>query len=114
MKNACCIVITTAPDSGTAERLAGGILEERLAACIHLHDIRSRYVWEGKLKRDDETMLWIKTKESRYEKLEAYILEHHPYDLPEIIKVPVTGGLAGYLDWIGRTTGESGAQEKTL
>jgi len=114
MKNNYCIVIATAPDDSVAESLAEGILSERLAACIHLHDIRSRYVWEGKLSRDEEIVLWIKTQESQYGRLEAYIQEHHPYDLPEILKVPVTGGLPGYLDWLGESTGGSGSPEETL
>ncbi len=114
MKSRYCIVITTAPEDSVAESLVEGILSERLAACIHLHDIRSRYVWEGKLSRDEEIVLWIKTQESQYDRLEAYIQEHHPYDLPEILKVPVTDGLPGYLDWLGESTGGSDAPEKAL
>ena len=112
MKNtAYCIVMTTAPDAAVAETLAEGLLQERLAACIHIQDIRSRYVWEGKLCKEQETALWIKTLEKHYERIETYILERHPYDLPEIIKVPVTGGLPGYLKWLADRAGSSGASQ---
>ncbi len=107
-----CLVITTAPDSSVAEKLAEGLLNERLAACIHMQDIRSRYLWENKLCRKEETVLWIKTLERQYSAIEAYILEHHPYDLPEIIKVPVTGGLSGYLEWVAVTSGGSSGTSK--
>ena len=106
-----CLVITTAPDAGTAEKLAEGLLSERLAACIHMQDIRSRYVWENRLCRAEETVLWIKTSERNYERIEEYLLERHPYDLPEIIRIPVDGGLAGYLNWIDMTASGSGSTQ---
>lgn len=103
-----CLVITTAPDKEVAGKLSEGLLTEGLAACIHMQDIDSRYLWEKKLCREQETVLWIKTLEEHYGSIEAYILRHHPYDLPEIIKVPVTGGLPGYLKWIADTAAGSG------
>lgn len=106
-----CLVLTTTPDAAVAETLAEGLLQERLAACIHMQDIRSRYVWENKLCKEQETALWIKTLEKHYERIEAYILEHHPYDLPEIIRVPITGGLPGYLKWLTDITGGSGSSQ---
>ena len=110
-KTQYCLVKTTAPDASVAEKLAEGLLKERLAACIHMQDIRSRYVWEKKLCREEETVLWIKTLEKHYDRIEAYILEHHPYDLPEIIRVPITGGLPGYLKWLADITGKSGSSQ---
>lgn len=106
-----CLVITTAPDKEVAGKLAEGLLTEGLAACIHMQDIDSRYLWEKKLCREQETVLWIKTLEKHYDSIETYILQHHPYDLPEIIKVPVTGGLPGYLKWIADTAAGSGASQ---
>ncbi len=99
------MVITTAPDREVAEKLAEGILGNRLAACVQMAEIRSFYIWEGKLQKEGEVALYIKTTEACYGNLEAHIKEHHPYDVPEIIKLPITGGLAGYLDWIDLTTG---------
>jgi periplasmic divalent cation tolerance protein len=99
------MVITTAPNREIAEKLAEGILESRLAACVQMAEIRSFYIWEGALQKEGEVALSIKTTEACYCNLEAHILEHHPYDVPEIIKLSITGGLPSYLDWIDSSTG---------
>jgi len=98
------MVIITAPDREEAENLADGILNNRLAACVQMADIRSFFLWEGAMQKESEVALYIKTTEARYSGLEAYIREYHPYDVPEIIKLPVTGGLPGYLNWLDSTT----------
>jgi len=105
MGNSYCMVITTAPNREEAEKLAEGILGNSLAACVQMTDIRSFFLWDGALQRDKEVVLTIKTTEKRYPELEAYIAEYHSYDVPEVIKVPVTGGLPGYLSWLDATTG---------
>jgi periplasmic divalent cation tolerance protein len=99
-----CIVITTTPCREEAENLAEGILDNRLAACVQMADIRSFFLWEGAMQKESEVALYIKTTEARYSDLEAYILESHSYDMPEIITLPVTGGLPGYLNWLDATT----------
>ena len=99
------MVITTAPNREIAEKLAEGILGNHLAACVQMAEIRSFYIWEGTLQKEGEVALFIKTTEACYCNLEAYILERHPYDVPEIIKLPITGGLPAYLDWIESITG---------
>ena len=99
-----CVVITTAPNRDVAENLAEGILDNRLAACVQMADIRSFFIWEGKLQKEGEVALYIKTTEARYCDLEAHILEHHPYDVPEIIMLPITAALPAYLEWINVTT----------
>ena len=104
MESRDCIVITTAPDREEAEKLAEGILDNRLAACVQMADIRSFFLWEGAMQKESEVALYIKTTEARYSDLEAYIQEYHSYDVPEIIKLPVTGGLPGYLNWLDSTT----------
>jgi periplasmic divalent cation tolerance protein len=104
MNGSYCMVITTAPDREEAENLADGILNNRLAACVQMADIRSFFLWEGALQKESEVALYIKTTEARYNALEAYIQEYHPYDVPEIIKLPIAGGLPGYLDWLDSTT----------
>ena len=111
MKKDYCMVITTAPDRKEAEILAEGIVGSRLAACVQLTDIRSFFLWEKGLKRENEVALSIKTTEKRYSDLEAFILQNHPYDLPEIIKLPITGGLPGYLDWLDSNTRGSSKPE---
>jgi len=102
-----CMVITTAPDRDEAEKLAQGILENRLAACVQLSDIRSFFFWEGEIQNDDEVSLFIKTTGTRYPDLESYIREYHPYEVPEIIQLPITGGLPEYLAWLDATTGDN-------
>lgn len=99
-----CMVITTAPDREEAEKLAQGILENRLAACVQLSDIRSFFFWEGEVQNDDEVSLFIKTTSKRYPDLESYIREYHPYEVPDIIQLPITGGLPEYLSWLDATT----------
>jgi periplasmic divalent cation tolerance protein len=98
------MVITTTPCREEAENLAEGILDNRLAACVQMADIRSFFLWEGAMQKESEVALYIKTTEARYSDLEAYILESHSYDMPEIITLPVTGGLPGYLNWLDATT----------
>lgn len=101
-----CMVITTAPDREEAEKLARGILENRLAACVQLSDISSFFFWDAAIQEDDEVSLFIKTTTKRYPALESYIRDYHPYDVPEIIQLPITTGLPEYLAWLDATTGQ--------
>lgn len=103
-ESAYCMVITTAPDRDEAEKLAQGILENRLAACVQLSDIRSFFFWEGEIQNDDEVSLFIKTTGKRYPGLESYIRDYHSYEVPEIVRLPITGGLPEYLAWLDATT----------
>ncbi|MGB0130537.1 divalent-cation tolerance protein CutA [Chlorobium sp.] len=105
MNEEYCMVVTTIPGREEAEQLAEGILGNRLAACIQMTGIRSFFLWEGAMQREAEMLLLIKTTAERYSALESYISEYHPYDVPEIIRIPVTAGLPGYLSWIASTTG---------
>ena len=73
---------------------------ERLAACVQITPVRSRYVWKGALQRDDEVLLVIKTREELFEALRARIRALHSYATPEILMLPVTSGDAGYLAWL--------------
>jgi periplasmic divalent cation tolerance protein len=109
MESSYCMAITTAPRREEAETLAEGILGNRLAACVQMADIRSFFFWEGAMQKESEVALYIKTTEARYSDLEAYIQDNHPYDVPEIIKLPITGGLPGYLNWLDSTTALPGA-----
>lgn len=101
------MIITTAPNREEAEQLAQGILENRLAACVQLTDIRSFFFWEGQIQNDDEVSLFIKTTTKRYAALESYIRDYHPYDVPEIVQLPITGGSPEYLAWLDATTSSS-------
>lgn len=99
-----CLVITTCGNQEEAEQLAGSIIETKLAACIQLSDIRSYYFWDGKVNNDPEVLLFIKTRNDLYPDLEAHIQTHHSYEVPEIIRLPIDGGLPAYLGWIGEVT----------
>ncbi len=95
------LVWTNLPDRAAAERLAEAVVEKRLAACANiLAPCRSVYRWKGAVQRDEEHPVLIKTTGERYAALEAAIRALHPYELPEIIAVPIERGLAAYLDWV--------------
>ena len=99
------MVITTCADKASAKQLANIIVQQRLAACAQLIPIESVYVWEGEVCSEDETILLIKTKTALFDKLSAAIIENHSYEVPEIIKLPITGGHPDYLSWIDETIG---------
>ena len=105
MPNDCCIVITTFADDANGQQIIDALLEQRLAACVQVMPMQSWYRWQGKVNCDAEKLMLIKTKRSLYPKVQEAILARHAYDLPEIIQTPVTDGLPGYLDWIGRECG---------
>ncbi|MDR3323052.1 MAG: divalent-cation tolerance protein CutA [Zoogloeaceae bacterium] len=99
------LVITHLPDAATAERLATLLVENGLAACVNLlAPCRSVYRWQGRLETAAEIPLFIKTRADRYEALQTAIRDLHPYDLPEIIALPIIDGLPAYLDWVHRET----------
>lgn len=84
-----------------ADQLATALVEEQLAACVNvLPGIQSVYRWQGALERSAETLLLAKTTSDRYPALETRLRALHPYDLPEIIALPVERGLPGYLAWV--------------
>jgi periplasmic divalent cation tolerance protein len=86
---------------GTAEDLAKRLVASRLAACVNiLPGLTSVYEWKGAVERDSELLLLAKTTEARYPALEQALRRDHPYELPEIICVPIVAGLSGYLQWI--------------
>lgn len=98
---AVLLVITNLPDRASAETLAALLVDGRLAACVNiLAPARSVYRWAGRVEHAEEVPLLIKTTEARYAALETAIRGHHPYELPEIVAVPVTLGLPAYLAWV--------------
>ena len=102
------LVLTSLPDRAAAERLAEALVAQRLAACVNLlAPCRSVYRWKGELQRDEEHPLLAKTTTERYPAMEAAIRAGHPYELPEIIAVPIERGLPAYLAWIAAETGPS-------
>ena len=102
------LVLTSVPDAEHAETIAHRLIEERCAACVSIGaPVRSLYHWRGKTETANEVPLTIKTTAGSYEQVERLIRELHPYDLPEIIALPISAGLAPYLDWIAAETERS-------
>ena len=102
------LVLTNLPDRAAAERLAGALIEKRLAACVNiLAPCHSVYRWKDAVQHDEEHPMLIKSTVEAYPALEAAIRAGHPYELPEIIAVPIEHGLPAYLDWVAAQTGAS-------
>lgn len=99
-----CVVITTCGNREEAEKLAGLIVENQLAACVQLSSITSYYTWDGQMNKDPEIRILIKTRTQLYDELEKFIKENHSYDVPEIIELPIQSGSKEYLSWIDEVT----------
>lgn len=101
MPDAVLLCYCSCPDAASAHALAEAVVGEGLAACVnHLPGIRSTYRWKGEVTTDSEELLLIKTTEARFPALKERILALHPYELPELIAVPVVQGHQAYLDWV--------------
>jgi len=99
------LVLCTCPDRETAEQIAGLLVSEKLAACVTLTPpVTSVFDWGGRREHAAEVLLLAKTAKGRYEEIERRILELHPYELHEIIALPVEQGLAGYVTWVEQCT----------
>ncbi len=102
-------VETTTDSREEASRLAKSVIEARLAACAQIMGpITSTYWWDDQVEQDDEWMIVMKTSADRTEALTAHIGEHHSYDVPEVVAVPITGGSSAYLSWVTDETREGG------
>lgn len=99
--SACQIVLTTCPDAETAGRIARALVEERLAACVNiLPPMRSVYRWKGQVEEANEQLLVIKSVTAQFTALRDRLRALHPYELPEIVAVPILDGLPEYLAWL--------------
>lgn len=99
------LILTNLPDEASARALATSLINDRLAACVNiLAPCRSVYRWQGQVENGEEIPLLIKTSEARYADLERAIRARHPYELPEIIAVPIAHGLPEYLAWVSSET----------
>ncbi|MCB5185684.1 divalent-cation tolerance protein CutA [Methylobacillus gramineus] len=99
------LVLTNLPDQNSAEKIAEHLIANQLAACVNLlAPCTSIYHWQGKIERAEEIPLLIKTTLQNYPAIEEAIQALHPYELPEIIHVPITGGLPAYLTWLHQET----------
>lgn len=98
------IVLCTAPPGGS-EKIAKALVEERLAACVNVSQVRSYFSWEGKSCDEAEELMIVKTEMKLVERIKARIKALHSYELPEIIIIPIAGGDERYLQWIGQSVG---------
>jgi periplasmic divalent cation tolerance protein len=99
------LVFTNLPDRPAAERLADTLVQQNLAACVNiLAPCRSVYRWKDAVQHDEEHPMLIKTTRERYAALEQALRQGHPYELPEIIAVPIERGLPAYLEWVAAQT----------
>ena len=104
------IVITTLPDDESFEALARSLLSQGLIACANgLPGARSVYRWQGDIETASETLVLFKTRTDLIGEVTAAIRREHPYELPEVVAVPVTGGLAEYIAWIEKETQAAGS-----
>ncbi len=95
------LVLNTCPNVAVAKTLAGRIIDRKLAACVNiLPNIISVYEWQGEREQSDESLLLIKTTQAQYLRLEAFIVDEHPYELPEVVAVGISSGLPDYLAWL--------------
>ncbi|XP_004521050.1 protein CutA homolog [Ceratitis capitata] len=98
------VAFVTTPDEKLAKKLAQGLVERKLAACVNIiPQIQSIYMWEGKVNEDNEYLMMIKTRTSRVDELVKFVRENHSYSVAEVITLPIEKGNAPYLNWIAQT-----------
>ena len=102
------LILTNCPDEESANAIALALVESKLAACVNiLPRVQSVYRWQGVVESATEIPLFIKSTVTNYPALEAAIRERHPYDVPEIIALPIQAGLPAYLNWVAAETVQS-------
>ena len=95
------MVFITAPGEDDAAAIAKSLVEARLAACVNIvNNVRSIYTWQGKIEDDSEVLMTVKTRKGLFQALSDKVKELHPYDVPEIIAVPIVEGSEEYIQWI--------------
>ncbi|MFM2429612.1 MAG: hypothetical protein RLZZ511_825 [Cyanobacteriota bacterium] len=99
-----CIVFVTVPNETSARTIAQSLLQAKLAACIKSFGVDSCYHWAGEVQQDKEFQLMIKTQRSCFEQLVTHLSAIHPYELPEIVAIPIIAGAMPYLNWIEQST----------
>jgi periplasmic divalent cation tolerance protein len=102
MENQFIVVLISVPSQEVGEEIAASLIEKRLAACVNITSpMQSLYTWEGKINQDEERLLIVKTRTDIFEgKFVAAVQSIHPYDVPEIIAIPILKGSKDYLEWM--------------
>lgn len=99
------IIFTNFPDKKGAVAFAETVIDQRLAACVNiLNPCTSIYRWQGTIESTEEIPVLIKTRQQHYDQVEQLIKMMHPYELPEVVMVPIKGGLPAYLQWLADET----------
>ena len=102
LKNAYIVVMVTTASKQEAEKIAQRLLKERLIACANIiGPVSSLFRWSGKVEKTEECLIFMKSRKDLFEKLAEIVKALHSYEVPEIIVLPVVGGLKAYLDWLG-------------
>ena len=99
-----CIILVTCSDEKEADFLSKKLIDQRLAACVQTNPITSLYTWDNRICKDKEIRLTIKTRTKLFPDVEQVILEHHSYEVPQIVQIPIENGFQPYLDWISDCT----------
>jgi len=103
------VVLSTVGKAEDAERIGRALVERGLAACVNvLPAVTSIYRWKGKVEKDEERLLVIKTRAERFEALRQALVSLHPYEVPEVLALPIAGGHQPYLDWLDESVKEGG------
>jgi periplasmic divalent cation tolerance protein len=97
------VILSTAP-RGEGDKIARIMVQERLAACVNILTTRSLFRWEGRVQKEEEVLLLIKTSSEKVPETMKKIRELHPYEIPEMIVLPIIGGYEPYLRWIQQET----------
>jgi periplasmic divalent cation tolerance protein len=106
MQEQLIVVLITAPSALVGEQIAQALLAKRLAACVNQAGaVQSLYHWQGAVHQDEETLLIVKSRMDLFEQLALVVKSLHPYDVPEIIALPIVTGLSDYMNWIVESTG---------
>lgn len=115
MQQTPLLAMTTCPDASAAARVAETLVREHLAACVNqIPGLISVYSWQEQLHRDSEILLLIKTTQERLGAVESRLKELHPYELPELIALPICGGSTAYLDWLRQNTASTAIEPQRL
>jgi periplasmic divalent cation tolerance protein len=106
MENSFIVVLVTVPSQEVGEKIANSLIEKRLAACVNISGpIQSFYTWEGTINQDEERLLIVKTRADIFEEKFIIVVQSiHPYEVPEIIALPIVMGSKNYLDWMDEET----------
>lgn len=104
MSDPYCVILTTTNSQEEANRLAELLVSCRLAACVQIAKVQSCYTWQGQIQHEAEYLLLIKTESRLYTEVEAAILEHHSYEIPEIVQLPISQGFDRYFGWMHENT----------